>query len=123
MSAEQAAQAEFDKSLLALSGGGLGITIAFLKDVVGTKPPIGSGWLLAAWICWALSLTSILFSHLTSSKASRKALEATDLRTIYLTMGASPWSIATRILNILAAVAFVGGVISLLRFVFLNPVC
>ena len=35
VSAAQKAQEDFDKTLLALSGGALGVSFAFVKDIVG----------------------------------------------------------------------------------------
>lgn len=78
---EQDSQSEYDKAVLALSGGALGLSFAFTKDVVGTKDLIYSSLLLAAWISWALSSTSILFSFLTSQQALRKAIRQLDKRT------------------------------------------
>lgn len=36
--ADQQAQTDYEKTVLSLSGGALGISFAFVKDIVGSKP-------------------------------------------------------------------------------------
>ncbi|HTL71657.1 MAG TPA: hypothetical protein VL863_00035, partial [bacterium] len=75
IAAEQAMQAEYDKGVLTLSGGALGISLVFLKDIVGTKSLLHGEFLLLAWIFWGLSISFILASYFTSAKAIRRAVE------------------------------------------------
>jgi hypothetical protein len=75
---EQESQADFDKGVLALSGGALGLSFAFTKDIVGTTHIIHAVYLLTAWIAWAVSSTSVLVSFLTSQLAMRKAIRQLD---------------------------------------------
>ena len=55
VSAEQKSQEDFDKTILSLSGGALGISFVFLKDVIGPLPILQPGFLLAAWLAWRLA--------------------------------------------------------------------
>lgn len=71
---------DFDRLVLALAGGTLGLSIAFLKDIVGTKPaenrlllPCGWGALI---IAIAASLISIWLAAYAAS-AFRDALDDT----------------------------------------------
>ena len=75
---EQKSQAEFDKGVLALSGGALGLSFAFLKNIVGAGEIIHAGFLLAAWIMWAASSASVLISFFVSTLALRKAIGQLD---------------------------------------------
>ncbi|MCX6966983.1 MAG: hypothetical protein NTZ46_04250 [Verrucomicrobia bacterium] len=75
---EQESQADFDKTVLTLSGGALGLSFAFTKDVVGTENVIHTGFLLSAWIGWGLSSTVVLLSFFTSQLALRKAIRQLD---------------------------------------------
>jgi len=75
---EQESQADFDKTVLTLSGGALGLSFAFTKDVVGTENVIHTGFLLSAWIGWGLSSTAVLLSFFTSQLALRKAIRQLD---------------------------------------------
>lgn len=113
-------QGEYDKGVLTLSGGALGISLVFLKDVVGTKPILHGGYLLAAWIVWGLSIAFVLSSYFTSTKALRRAIADTDEKTIYITLAQSGWATATKILNALGGLCFFVGIILLVTFVSFN---
>lgn len=116
VSLDQESQRDYDKAILTLSGGALGISFAFFKDIVGNNPIQFSFLLLISWICWSLSLTSILFSFLSSQRALRKAIQQID-------SNQEPRNIAnciTVILNIASGILFVLGLISIAIFVFIN---
>ena len=59
---------EFNKAVMTLSGGAIGVSFAFLKDIVKPEDIVNKGWLLTAWVCWGLSVLTVLasfyFSHL-----------------------------------------------------------
>ena len=120
MAAEQKSQSEYDKWVITLSGGALGVSFAFLKDVVGTKSIVSTGWLLAAWICWALGISSGLASHFFSSLALRRAIKQTDEKIIYVIRPGGWMSGLTFGLNIAAGVLFLCGVLSIIAFVAKN---
>jgi hypothetical protein len=118
-SAEQTMQSEFDKAVMTLSGGALGISMSFLKDIVG-KNPKSFSILFSAWSLWGLSITCIFLSFATSSKALRRAIEDTDMRMIYMTLATNRWATATRILNRLGGAGFVIGLAAFLAFILIN---
>ena len=95
LAAEQQMQAEYDKGVMTLSGGALGISFAFLKDVVGTKSLFHGNYLLWAWILWAFSISCILASYFTSAKSLRDAAIAVDQQTIYITLAQGSWAFAS----------------------------
>lgn len=70
----QKAQESFDKYVLALSGGALGISFAFTERFLGAPPYRTQNLLIFAWIAWAVSILAILASFLSSSCALRKEL-------------------------------------------------
>mgnify|MGYP006172313013 CR=1 FL=1 len=72
--AEKQGQDSFDKTVLSLSGGALGISFVFIKDIIGVGAIVLPHLLLAAWVCWALSMLAILVSFYTSNRALRKAI-------------------------------------------------
>ncbi|MHA3774885.1 hypothetical protein ACXR0O_25475 [Verrucomicrobiota bacterium sgz303538] len=117
VAAEQSMQSEYDKAVMALSGGALGISFTFLKDIIGTKGLIHYSTLLGAWILWGLSISFILASFFTSTKALRKAVTDTDMHTVYMTLAKSPWATATKILNALGGICFFLGLVALVIFV------
>jgi hypothetical protein len=69
----------YDKTVIALSGGALGISMTFLHEIV-PSPLGGTLWLLgAAWSAFAFSILAILVSILTGQWALRRAMCQVDL--------------------------------------------
>src|SRR5579859_6804249 len=99
LSLEQQMQSEYDKAIMALSGGALGISLTFLKDVVIAKGVHAGAFLLLAWISWGASVTCTLASFYTSAAALRRAVKQTDDRTIYLQLNANSANLVTKVLN------------------------
>jgi len=114
---EQQMQSEYDKAILALSGGALGVSMTFLKDVVINRGVEGGGYLLAAWVCWGLSVTCTLSSYYTSSQALRRAVAQTDDKLIYLELAGGRFNQVTKALNFSAGLLFALGVVSIVVFV------
>ena len=117
VSAEQKAQEDYDKTILTLSGGALGISFAFIKDILGDNPIIHSTWLVAAWALWALSTSAVLSSFFVSRLALRKAITQCDDRTIFKTSPGGFYTTILRVLNISAAALFFTGVCVMAGFV------
>jgi hypothetical protein len=113
---EQKSQAEFDKGVLALSGGALGLSFAFTKNIIGTGEIIHSGYLLAAWITWAASSASVLISFFVSTLALRKAIKQLDRGTIGMERPGGWWDRATSCLNLMGLLLFLIGVSMMIVF-------
>lgn len=68
----------FDKSMLTLSSGALGVSLAFIKDIV----PLGqAAWiflLLASWIAFALCIVTTVVSFQFSIAALKKQRDFLD---------------------------------------------
>lgn len=121
---EQRMQSQYDKAVMALSGGALGISMAFLKDIAlrqGAHQSVyGGGYLLAAWISWGFSVTCTLYSYYTSTLALQRAIKQTDEEKIHTTVVGGRFNIVTKILNASAGSLFMVGVIFLVVFVWKN---
>lgn len=113
-------QREFDKAVIALSGGALGISIGLLKDVFGRATVSATGFLLAAWVFWAISLAATLYSFYFSAKAYREELKRLDDHITYLPKRNS-WTILTAFLNAASGILFILGIISIIVFLKFNP--
>lgn len=114
--AEQKSQEDFDKTVLSLSGGALGISFIFLKDVIGASP-VSSGWLLlAAWIAWGLSASFVLVSFYLSHLALRAAIKQVDTGTLQGKKAGGGFATATSVLNVSGATAFFVGVVLMTCF-------
>ncbi len=120
VAAEQKSQEDFDKTVLTLSGGALGISFAFLKDIVGPQPIVLSGFLLAAWFAWAFSTFSVLISYYLSHLALRRAIGQVDDGTIFKQPPGGVFACLTAILNGTGAVLFLVGVCCITVFAVSN---
>ena len=116
VAAEQKSQEDFDKTVLSLSGGALGISFVFLKDVIGPNPVNGPGWLLAAWIAWGASSLCVLASYFMSHLALRKAIAQVDTGTIYTQAVGGTFRQWTTLLNASGATLFLLGVFMITIF-------
>ena len=114
---QQDAQVDYDKALLTLSGGALGISFAFFRDIAAKLATTHAGFLLGAWIFWALSLTAALAAFYTSVGAFQKIIKQID-------EGREPdvdkANAPTKLLNKLAGVLFVPGVFCAIVFLYQN---
>jgi hypothetical protein len=113
---EQKMQSEYDKAVITLSGGALGLSFVFLRDVVKTSPVRYADWLLWSWIAWGVSITCILFSFMTSAYAMRKAIKQTHDKVIYIQDAGGVFNVLTLVLNITGGVLFLVGVICIVVF-------
>jgi hypothetical protein len=120
IAAEQKSQDDFDKTLIALSSGSLGISFAFVKDIIGTKQMTHSYYLLYAWTFWGLSLACILISFYFSHQSLRYVIRQIDNKRIYNQKPGGVFSTITFILNIGSGISFIVGLILLIIFAFYN---
>lgn len=116
IAAEQKAQEDFDKTVIALSGGALGISFAFVKDIVGPQPWEQSWALLVAWTAWATSVACVLASYYFSQQSLRRAIHQVDTEEIYDQVPGGLYSKITNILNALGGILFLVGVICVIFF-------
>ena len=120
IAAELKTQEDFDKTVLSLSGGALGISFVFLKDVIGANPIAQPFLLLMAWISWAFSTFAVLASYYLSHLALRKAIAQVDDKTIRGHRPGGALAVWTAILNGVGAVLFLAGVCCITAFAGFN---
>ncbi len=114
---EQRMQTSYDKAVMTLSGGALGISLAFTRDIADKASLKSTGWLLTAWILWGLSITIILASFFTSSLAIRKAIRQTDEQSIYREFAGGVFNRITSWMNPLAGGFFFFGIVAIVIFI------
>lgn len=115
--AEQKAQEEFDKAIIALSGGGLGVSFTFIDKFVKPGPPVDVPLLYYAWISWAASILVVFASYFCSIRALRRALKQAFEGSVYSHTPGGRWAAATEFLNIAGAILFVIGLLLIILFV------
>jgi hypothetical protein len=120
VTAEQKSQDDFDKTILSLSGGALGISFVFIKDIIGPHPIVHPGFLLAAWLTWAFSTFSVLTSYYLSHLALRRAISQVDNGSIYSQPPGGKFARWTAILNAAGALLFLIGVCCITVFACYN---
>lgn len=115
----QKAFEDFDKTVLALSGGALGISITFVKDLLGPGTLACRGCLLTSWVCWGASVLTVLVSYYASQLTLNRAIKQIDA-------GKRPprpggfFRVLTLTLNALGGLLFVAGLVLLIIFVSQN---
>ena len=118
VNAHHQASRDFDRTVMTLAAGALGLSIAFMKDIAGPDanalPALG-----AAWFLFAATLMVILVSFLTSQAGLLYQIEVIDGRKPEVAPGGTygRWTLR---LNAAAAVALVAGVLSLVLFAINN---
>ena len=63
----------FSKQVVTLSGGALGLSVVFVRQVAGNDPSV-LRVLGAAWILWIASITCVLSSHYYAAQAMENAI-------------------------------------------------
>lgn len=110
-------QEQYDKTVITLSTGALGLSFAFIKDIVNIKIANNLNFLTGSWICFTLSVLSVLLSFLASKYALDKAIIAEDNNEEITT---NKVDLITTILNWLSAIFFIVGLVFMIVFVDLN---
>lgn len=72
----------YDKMIIALAGGALGLSITFFGDLLRVEGLNLSWLLIASWILFIISLASALARVLTGIKARYRAIDQVDQKTI-----------------------------------------
>jgi hypothetical protein len=101
LEAGQKAQEDFDKTVIALSSGALGVSFAFIGNVIRHKPIIAPHFLFYAWWSWAASLGVVLVSYYLSVRALREALRQAYDGSIYFKR---PGGFISRLISVANAV-------------------
>jgi len=116
--ADHQASRDFDRAVMTLAAGALGVSIAFVHDVA--PHPIHKGWLGFAWGLFSLSLVVTLTSFLTSQHSLRREMKMLSGE-LELAEKPGGWiGSLTILLNWASAVALVTGVGGLVVFALYN---
>lgn len=110
----------FDRTVLTLSGGALGLSMIFLNDIVEPSKAVQTLWLIIAWACWAVSLILSLSSFWLSAQAKRKTIQQLDDGRLDQEPPGGLWDRSTALLTPLGGLAFIIGVGSMIVFIHSN---
>lgn len=108
---------QFDKQVLFIASGALGISFAFIKDIVKLDVATQKPLLLLAWASFGAVILICILSHYTSLKAINFKIE-----NIYQkTDKTSKWyDFFTKLFNILMIVLLAAGLVFLIVFIGIN---
>jgi hypothetical protein len=123
---EEQTQSDYDKAVMSLSGGALGVSLLYIRQVADSPPYAYWSILLVAWSAWTLSVTSCLFSLAISGVALRKEIDQLDEELLQerpgtidekKAKGGRVWDAVTGFLNWAGSILFVVGAVSMFGFV------
>lgn len=109
----------YDKAVLSLSGGALGLSMTFIRQIVH-GPPNGILLLALAWSGFAVSILAIFVSMLTSQWAVRRAVGQIDEGRAGTGRTGGAFAIVTACLNVVACISLVFGIGLLVCFSLVN---
>jgi hypothetical protein len=115
-----AAQADFDKHVLSLSGGGLGISIVFINSIIGNNPINDIWFLLVAWFCWIGSIAFTMISFLFAGQAADISIKQVDDGTVGKVPIGGVWNSLTKWANYLSGSSFLIGLLCMMYFISQN---
>jgi len=118
--AEQKAQEDFDKTVIALSGGGLVISFSFLDKVIDIHGASRIRLLYYSWFFWSLSLILVLSSYYFSHLALRKAMRELIKDEIDAKPLGGKFDSVTKFCNASGALSFIVGFVLMAVFVWTN---
>ena len=117
---EQKVSESYDKTVLTLSSGGLAISFAFLKDVIGIDEIQSKAVLFLGWGMLTVSLASVVLSLFLGTIAFRQAIKQIDADEIHSTT-VGGWSAkVTAVLHFSGVVFLIAGISTLGIFLFIN---
>ncbi len=117
---EQKIHEGYDKTLISLSGGALGISFAFIKNIIGDDEIVNEQYALIAWVAWAASLTFLLTAFYFGTLAYRHAIKNLDLNKIDRENPGGCYATTMRFLNAFGGISFIIGVASFICFSYMN---
>ena len=108
--ASEDTQRSYDRTVITLSAGALGVSFALVKTLAEQGSVSHSLLLFASWLAWGVSLVSMLFSFFFSQKALRAAIKKVDEDKEDPLPGGN-WATATDAANYVGGLSFLGGVV------------
>lgn len=108
---------QFDKHILFIASGALGISFSFIKDIVNLKDAVFNSILIISWVDLAIVILLSLLSHYISKQALNEKLKLFYYKK---QPKADKLNSIVRYLNISMIIMLVLGIILLVTFVGIN---
>lgn len=112
---------QFDKNTLFIASGALGVSFAFIKDIIPNfETATHKATLLASWYIFAGVIFISLISHFIVTRACDWAFKNQHLESDLYNCKIKVWNIPIRILNITSIVSILFGSLLLIYFIHQN---
>lgn len=108
---------QFDKQVLFIASGALGISLAFIKDIVKLDVATNKPLLLLSWISFGAVILICILSHYTSLKAINFKIENIHQKT---DITSKRFDFFTKLFNILMILLLAAGLVLLNVFIGIN---
>ena len=109
--------AQFDKNVLFIASGALGVSFAFIEKIVPLKDACDKSTLINAWYLFAIVILISLVNHFISSLSIGWTILNNNKSEVDIKRGRDKWNWFIRILNFLMIVGLGSGVMSLVYFI------
>lgn len=112
---------QFDKNTLFIASGALGVSFAFIKDIIPNfEGATHKGALLGSWYIFAGVIFISLISHFILTRACDWAFKNENLESDLYNCKIRFWNIPIRILNITSIISILVGSMLLIYFIHQN---
>jgi hypothetical protein len=111
---------QFDKNVLFIASGALGISFAFIEKIVNLKVAQCKALLICSWYLFAGVIFISLFAHFISIMINRWAITNNPDNNKYYNRNTCIFNWSVRLLNISMIVGLLIGIILLIHFINLN---
>jgi hypothetical protein len=109
---------QFDKNVLFIASGALGISFAFIEKVVPSlSSAVNKNFLIDSWYCFAGVIFISLVAHFISILANRWSIVHDKMDEVRYNKISSRWNKCIRMLNIFMILGLFFGVLRLVLFV------
>lgn len=109
---------QFDKNVLFIASGALGISFGFIEKVVpNLATAINKNFLINSWYCFAGVIFISLLAHFISTFAIRWSIENDNIEEEKYKRISGRWNWCIRVLNIFMILGLLFGIILLIIFV------
>lgn len=110
---------QFDKQILFIASGALGVSFAFIDKLIELRKSIRKELLIDSWYLLSIVILIALVSHFISLQSIRWSI-ANYENEVKIERGNYKWNLVIRVLNVSMMIGLFAGVIRLIQFINLN---
>jgi hypothetical protein len=109
---------QFDKNIVFIASGALGVSFAFIKDIIPNFKDAEEKWtLISSWYIFAIVIFISLICHYLSTRAHNWALDNQNLDTTTFNNKIKYWNTPIHIMNLTMILGILIGALFLIYFI------